>query len=126
MILFTNCFFFFLFFFFLQINSYDWGWEKNPEIYTRNKGTPPVWLPSHPSVYRIGGPTVFPGRKNRKQAGPALGGTGILIYRGGKEIKGRARYGSIQAGNVTEHVCPKLLTVYFLLNSKLSLHILIS
>ena len=29
----------------------------------------------------------FPGRKNRKQAGTTLGGTGILIYRG-KRNKG--------------------------------------
>ena len=42
----------------------------------------------------------FPGRKNRKQAGPTLGGMGILIYRGKEKIKGRARYGSIQTGNM--------------------------
>ena len=27
----------------------------------------------------------FPGRKNRKQVGPTLGGTGILIYRGKRD-----------------------------------------
>ena len=41
----------------------------------------------------------FPGRKNRKQAGPTLCGTGTLNY-GEKEIQGRARYGSIEAGNM--------------------------
>ena len=41
----------------------------------------------------------FPGRNNRKQAGPILDRTGILIYRD-KEIQGRARYGSIEAGNM--------------------------
>ena len=41
----------------------------------------------------------FPRQKNRKQAGPTLGGRGILIYRG-KRKKGRARYGLIAAGDM--------------------------
>ena len=75
--------------------------EKSRNIY-KNKETKeksPVWLPSHPPVYKLEA-DCFPGRKNRKQVGPALGGTGILIYRGKKKIKGRARCGSIQAGNM--------------------------
>ena len=62
--------------------------EKTPKnIYTwKNKEKFPVWLPSHPHVYKIGG-RLFSGQKNRKQAGPTLGGTGILIYRG-KRNKG--------------------------------------
>ena len=75
--------------------------EKPRNIY-KNKETKeksPVWLPSHPPVYKIGG-RLFSGRKNRKQVGPALGGTGILIYRGKKKIKGRGRCGSIQVGNM--------------------------
>ena len=57
--------------------------EKTPKnyIYKRNKEKFPVWFPSHPPVYKIGGPTVFRVERNRKQAGPALGGAGILIYR---------------------------------------------
>ena len=58
--------------------------EKNPEkyIYIKNKekippfGCPPI----HPSIKLEA--DCFPGRKNWKQAGPTLGGTGILIYRG--------------------------------------------
>ena len=55
--------------------------EKKTEKYIHEKTRKkfPVWLPFHPPVYEIGG--RFPGRKNRKQAGPTLGGMGILIYR---------------------------------------------
>ena len=63
--------------------------EKTPKyIQTKNKEKFPVWLPSHPPVYKIGG-RLFSGvrKKHRKQAGPTLGGTGILIYRG-KRNKG--------------------------------------
>ena len=50
--------------------------EKTPKYIQKQKTKEksPVWLPSHPPVY-------IPGRKNRKQAGPTLGGMGILIYR---------------------------------------------
>ena len=82
MILFTN-------YDFLQMDSYDGDGRKNPEIYTTKKkqGKIPrlVALPSPPSIKL--GADCFPGRKNRKQVGPALGGTGILIYRGGKKGK---------------------------------------
>ena len=66
---------------FLQMNSYDGDGRKNPEIYTETKEKSPVWLPSHPPSINWR-PTVFRGEKNRKQAGPTLGGAGILIYRG--------------------------------------------
>ena len=63
-----------------------WEWEKNPEIYTKNKGKIPrlVALPSPPSIKLEA--DCFPGRKNRKQVGPTLGGAGILIYRGKKNL----------------------------------------
>ena len=31
------------------------GMGENPEIYRKTKEKSPVWLPSHPPVYRIGG-----------------------------------------------------------------------
>ena len=37
------------------MNSYDGDGRKNPEIYTETKEKSPVWLPSHPPVYKIGG-----------------------------------------------------------------------
>ena len=95
MILFTNCDF-------LQMDSYNGDGRKNPEIYTKTKKqrkNPPFGCPPIPPSIKLEA-DCFPGRKNRKQVGPALGGTGILIYRGKKKIKGRARYGSIQAGNM--------------------------
>ena len=60
--------------------------EKPRNIY-KNKGKIPylVALPSPPSIELEA--DCFPGRKNRNQAGPALGGTGILINRG-KRNKG--------------------------------------
>ena len=60
--------------------------EKPRNIY-KNKGKIPrlVTLPSPPSIKLEA--DCFPGRKNRKQAGPTLGWTGILIYRG-KRNKG--------------------------------------
>ena len=45
-----------------------WGWEKNPEIYTKTR--------KNPLSIKLE-PECFPGRKIRKQVGPALGGTGI-------------------------------------------------
>ena len=57
--------------------------EKPRNIYTRKtRRKLPVWLPSHPHVYKIGG-RLFSRcpKKHRKQAGPTQGGTGILIYR---------------------------------------------
>ena len=50
--------------------------EKTPKNYIYKEKFP-VWFPSHPPVYKIGG-RLFSGSK---QAGPALGGAGILIYR---------------------------------------------
>ena len=59
--------------------------EKPRNIY-KNKGKIPrlVALPSPPSIKLEA--DCFPGRKNRKQVGPTLGGTGILIYRGEKNL----------------------------------------
>ena len=64
-------------------NEYDGnGREKPRKVYIHeNKGKFPVWFPSHPPVYKIGGQLFSGSKKNRKQAGPTLGGTGILIYR---------------------------------------------
>ena len=60
-------------------NEYDGNGRKTPK-YTKvkNKGSPPVWLPSHPPSIKLEA-DCFPARKNRKQAGPTLGGMGILI-----------------------------------------------
>ena len=55
--------------------------EKPRNIYTRKQRKKfPVWLPSHPPVYKIGG-RLFSGvrKKHRKQVGPTLGGTGCLL-----------------------------------------------
>ena len=56
--------------------------EKNPKnIYTRKTRKKfPVWFPSHPPSIKLEA-DCFPGRKYRKQAGPTLGGAGILHYR---------------------------------------------
>ena len=53
--------------------------EKPPKkyIYKKNKEKFLVWFPFHPPVYKIGG-RLFSGSK---EAGPTLGGAGILIYR---------------------------------------------
>ena len=55
-----------------------WEWEKNPEIYVHEKQGKTPRLVALPSIKLEA--DCFPGRKNRKQAGPTLGGTGILIY----------------------------------------------
>ena len=47
---------------FLQMNSYVGDGRKNPEIYTETKEKSPVWLPTHPPVYKIGG-RLFSGAK---------------------------------------------------------------
>ena len=39
----------------------------------------PVWLPSQSPVYENGGRLFSDVGKNRKQAGPTLGGTGALV-----------------------------------------------
>ena len=54
--------------------------EKPRNMYKRkNKEKFPVWLPSHPTIYENGGRLFSGVRKHRKQAGPTLGGTGILL-----------------------------------------------
>ena len=76
---------------FLQMNSYDGDGRKTPKYIQkqRNKGkNPPFgWPPIPPPSIKLEA-DCFPGRKNRKQVGPALGGTGILIYKGKKKNKG--------------------------------------
>ena len=56
--------------------------EKPLNIYKSKKQrkNPPFGCPPIPLSIKLEA-DCFPGRKNRKQAGPALGGTGILIYR---------------------------------------------
>ena len=79
MILFTNCDF-------LQMIHMMGMGEKPRNIY-KNKETrknPPFGCPPIPPSIKLEA-DCFPGRKNRKQVGPALGGTGILIYRGEKK-----------------------------------------
>ena len=49
--------------------------EKPRNMYKQKpRKKSPVWLPSHPLVNENEGV-----RKDRKQAGPALGGTGALV-----------------------------------------------
>ena len=52
--------------------------EKPRNIY-KNKGKIPRLVAIPPSIKLEA--DCFPGRKNRKQAGPTLGGAGILVYR---------------------------------------------
>ena len=57
--------------------------EKTPKnIYTRKKTrkNSPFGLPPTPPSIKLEA-DVFRVEKNRKQAGPTIGGTGILIYR---------------------------------------------
>ena len=56
--------------------------EKTPKnIYTRKQGkNPPFGFPPIPPSIKLEA-DCFPGRKYRKQAGPTLGGAGILLYR---------------------------------------------
>ena len=84
---------------YLQWIWWEWG-EKTRNIYKRKTRKNPrlVALPSPPASIKLAA-DCFPGRKNRKQAGPTLGWTGILIYRDKRKGVG-ARYGLIQAGNM--------------------------
>ena len=56
--------------------------EKTLKIYIHEKQgkNSPFGFPPIPPSIKLEA-DCFPGRKNRKQAGPTLGGTGILIYR---------------------------------------------
>ena len=59
---------------------YDGNGRKTPKYgQTKNKEKFPVWLPSRPPVYENGGRLFSGVRKHRKQAGPTLDGTGILL-----------------------------------------------
>ena len=62
--------------------------EKNPKnIYTRKtRKNSPFGFPPIPTSIKLEA-DCFPERKKRKQAGPTLGGTVILVYRG-KRNKG--------------------------------------
>ena len=59
--------------------------EKTRNKRKTRKSSPFGYPPIPPSLKLEA--DCFPGRKNRKQAGPTLGGAGILIYRG-KRNKG--------------------------------------
>ena len=63
------------------MKMYDGDGRENPENEKRTKPrkTFPVWLPSHPPVYENRGRLFSGVRKHRKQAGPTLGVTGILL-----------------------------------------------
>ena len=58
-----------------------------------NKEKFPIWFPSHPPVYKIWRPTVFWVERNRKQAGPTLGGAYIVHVYVGRELLVWAKYG---------------------------------
>ena len=60
--------------------------EKPRSIYKNKEKNPPFGCPPIPPSLKLEA-DCFPGRKNGKQAGPTLGRTGILIYRG-KRNKG--------------------------------------
>ena len=72
--------------------------EKPRNIY-KNKEKSPVWLPSHPPVYKIGG-RLFSGAKEPETSRtyPRWGRDPNL--QGWKEFRGRARYGLIQVGDM--------------------------
>ena len=75
------------------------GKPRNIYKNKKQRKNPPFGCPPIPPSIKLE-TNCFPGRKNRKQAGPTLSGMGILIYRGKEKIKGRARYGSIYTGNM--------------------------
>ena len=79
MILFTNKDLF-------TMSVYDGNGRKTPKCTQKQntKEKPPFGCPPIPPSIKLEA-DCFPGRKNRKQAGPTLGGTGILIYRGKKK-----------------------------------------
>ena len=58
--------------------------EKNPKYIQKQRKNPPFGCPPIPPSIKLEA-DCFPGRKNRKQAGPTLGGAGILIYRSKKK-----------------------------------------
>ena len=62
------------------------GEKTTKNIYTKNGKNSPFGCPPIPPTIKLEA-NCFPGRKNRKQAGPTLGGMGILIY-WGKRNKG--------------------------------------
>ena len=59
---------------------------KTKKTKPSKKGFSPFGCPPIPPSIKLEA-DCFPGRKNRKQAGPTLGGAGILIYMG-KRNKG--------------------------------------
>ena len=71
----------------LTVKVYDGDGRKNPENEkddTKEKRFSPFGCPPIPPSIKLEA-DCFPRRKNRKQAGPTLGGTRILIYRGKKK-----------------------------------------
>ena len=64
-------------------NGYDGNGRENPRkvyIHENKEKNSPFGYPPIPQSIKLVA-DCFPGRKNRKQAGPTLGGAGILIYR---------------------------------------------
>ena len=78
----------------------DGNGRKTPKyIQTKPRKNSPLGCPPIPLSIKVEA-DCFAGRKNRKQAGPTLGGAGILVYRSKKKKRGRARYGLILTGNM--------------------------
>ena len=64
-------------------NGYDGSGRKKPwktYIHEKQGKNPPFGFPPIPPSIKLE-VDCFPGRKYRKQAGPTLGGAGILLYR---------------------------------------------
>ena len=59
----------------------DGNGRKTPKYIQKQRKNPPFGCPPVPPSIELEA-DCFPGRKNRKQPRPVLGGTGILIYRG--------------------------------------------
>ena len=57
--------------------------EKTLKYIQKQRKNPPFGCPPIPPSIKLEA-DCFSGRKNRKQVGPTLGGTGILIYRGNR------------------------------------------
>ena len=50
-------------------NEYDGNGRKTPKYIQKQKTKEksPIWLPSHPPVYKVRGPTVFRGKRTRNK-----------------------------------------------------------
>ena len=88
---------FYLQYMIFTVKVYDGDGRKKPENEkdeTKEKRFFPFGCSPIPPSIKLEA-DCFPGRKNRKQAGPTLGWTGILIYRSKKKLgvgRGMCRY----------------------------------